>query len=227
MLSKPIPSTNYMPSSSSEISSPVIHPRRSGHTMRILAAWLLALFVWPSHSPGQVPAAGTTLVHFGRVDEGVYKGSKPKTDADYRFLQARHVKYIVNLQFLPFLDRSEQAQAKRYGIAFVPAPMNASPVSPSQKHVETILAILRDKRYHPVYFHCALGRDRTNLIAALYEMYFLGMSQQRALRYMDESGYKDGWVRSGLKRYLREHPTPSPAFRRRLQEEKVRDREQQ
>jgi protein-tyrosine phosphatase len=192
--------------------------------MKILATSLLALFAWVSDSSGQVPAAGTTLVHFGQVDEGVYKGSKPRTDADYRFLQSRHVKYIVDLQFLPFLDRSEHQQAKRYGMVFIPARMNASPVSPSQEHVETTLAILRDKRYHPVYFHCALGRDRTNLIAALYKMYFLGMSQQHALRYMDESGYKDGWVRSGLKRYLKEHPTPSPAFRRRLEEERASDR---
>jgi len=193
-------------------------------TMKILAASLLLLFVSTSNSPGQVPPAGATLVHFGQVDEGVYKGSKPTTDADYQFLQSRHVKYIVNLQFLPFLDRSEQQKAKRYGMVFIPARINASPVSPSQNHIETTLAILRDKRHHPVYFHCALGRDRTNLIAALYKMYFLGMSQQHALRYMDESGYKDGWVRSGLKRYLKEHPTPSPAFRRRLEEEKARDR---
>jgi hypothetical protein len=193
-------------------------------TMKILTTSLLALFAWANDSPGQVPAAGTTLVHFGQVDEGVYKGSKPRTDADYRFLQSRHVKYIVDLQFLTFLDRSEHQQAKRYGMVFIPARMNASPVSPSQKHVETTLAILRDKRYHPVYFHCALGRDRTNLIAALYKMYFLGMSQRHALRYMDESGYKDGWVRSGLKRYLKEHPTPSPAFHRRLEEERASDR---
>ncbi len=192
--------------------------------MKILAVSLLPLFVWASHTRGQVPAAGSTLVHFGLVDEGVYKGSKPRTDADYRFLQSRHVKYIVDLQFLPFLDLSERRQAKRYGMVFVPARMNASPVSPSQKHVEAILAILRDKRYHPVYFHCALGRDRTNVVAALYKMYFLGMSQQNALRYMDESGYKDGWVRSGLKRYLKDHPTPSPAWRRRLDEEKASDR---
>ena len=194
--------------------------------MKILAATLLPLFVWASHSPGQVPAeidrpdsprdqtlAGTTLVHFGRVDDGVYKGSRPRTDADYRFLQSRHVKYIVDLQFLPFLHLSEQKKAKRYGIVLIPARMNASPVSPSLKHVETILAILKDKRYHPVYFHCALGRDRTSLIAALYKIYFLGMSQQNAWRYMNESGYKDSWIRGGLKRYLKKHPTPSPALR--------------
>jgi len=192
--------------------------------VKALVASVWSLFVWTSQSSGQVPVAGTTLIRFGQVDEGVYKGSKPRTDADYRFLQSRHVKYIVDLQFLPFLDLGENEQAKRYGMAYIRGHMNASPVSPSQKHVETILAILGDKRRHPVYFHCALGRDRTNLIAALYKMYFLGMSPQSAMRYMNESGYKDGWVRSGLKRYLREHPRPSAVWRRRLEEEKASDR---
>src|ERR1022692_2526141 len=159
--------------------------------MKILASVLLPLLVWPSYSPGQVSAvfdrpdasraqtaADTTLVHFGQVDDGVYKGSRPKTNADFEFLQSRHVKYIVDLQFLPFLHWSEQKKAKRYDIEFIPARMNASPVSPSQQHVEAIMAILRDKRYQPVYFHCALGRDRTSVIAALYKMYFLVQNQR-------------------------------------------------
>ena len=86
--------------------------------------------------------------------------------------------------------------------------MNASPLSPSEKHVETILALLRDDRNRPIYFHCILGRDGTGLIAALYKMYFLGMSQQEATRYLHDSGYKNGWVRSGLTRYLKKHPAP-------------------
>ena len=193
--------------------------------MKTLTATLLPLLLWATQSPIQIAAetgppdspreqaaAGTTLVHFGRVDDGVYKGSKPRTEADYRFLQSLQVKCIVDLQFLPFLHLSEQKKANRYGIEFIPARINASPVSPSEEHVETILTVLRDNRYHPVYFHCALGRDRTSLIAALYKMYFLGMSEQNGWRYMIESGYKDGWIRSGLKRYLERHPTPPPAL---------------
>src|ERR1700676_5777251 len=94
---------------------------------KILATVLLLLFVRPGHLPGQVPAEahisdssrvqtaiGTTLVHFGQVDDGVYKGSKPATNADYEFLQSRHIKYIVDLQVFPFLHWSERKKAKRY-----------------------------------------------------------------------------------------------------------------
>jgi hypothetical protein len=195
---------------------------RSGTVMTKLPVAML-LFLGAAHAPCQVPAvierldlahdpaaAGSTLKFFGVVDDGVYKGSRPKSDADFRFLQSLHVKYIVDLQVIPFMTRFEQRRAKAYGITLIPGTMNASPVSPSEKHVDKILAILRDERYHPVYFHCKLGRDRTGVIAALYKMYFLGMSQPDAMRYLHDSGYgfKYGWLRSGLTRYLKKHPTP-------------------
>jgi protein tyrosine/serine phosphatase len=153
-------------------------------------------------------ASGTALKHFARVDEGVYKGSKPRSDVDFRYLQSLHVKYIVDLRVIPWLYESEKRKAKRYGIELLPVQMNASPFSPSEKHVAKILTILRDSNRHPVYFHCALGRDRTALVAALYKMYFLGLSPEAAQVYLHEAGYKDGWVRSGLIRYLEKHPNP-------------------
>jgi protein tyrosine/serine phosphatase len=163
----------------------------------------------PSELSSQLKASGSSLKHFGSIDEGVYKGSRPKSDADYRFLQSLHVKYIVDLQVFPFLTRFERRKAKRYGITLIPGIMNASPVSPSEKHVDQILAILHDERYHPVYFHCKFGRDRTSIIAALYQMYFRGMTPEEAEQYLHDTGYafKFGWLRSGLTRYLKKHPT--------------------
>ncbi len=152
--------------------------------------------------------AGTTLVHFGRVDEGVYKGSKPRTDADYEALAAQHVKYILDLELLPSFGHSEAKKAKRYGMVLIHRRINASPISPSERHIERILDVLKDSQYHPVYFHCAFGRDRTSLVAALYKVYFLRMSPEDGLQYMDDSGYKHSWVRSGLTRYLKKHPHP-------------------
>lgn len=168
-------------------------------------------------TPGAVSgpaAAGARLKHFSMLDEGVYKGSRPKGDADYRYLQSLHVKYIVDLQVIPLLTVLEKRKAKKYGITLIPGIMNASPISPSEKHIDKILAILHDERYHPVYFHCKFGRDRTNVIAALYRMYFLGMPPEDAKQYLRDAGYgfKFGWLRSGLTRYVRKHPTPPPAL---------------
>lgn len=191
--------------------------------MRLLIVWLMLLGAQPapaqaratSDLAGKAAAAGASLKHFGSIDDGVYKGSRPKSDADYRFLQSIHVKYIVDLQVVPLLTRFEKQKAKKYGITVIPGTMNASPISPSEEHITQILTILRDRRYSPVYFHCKFGRDRTAVIAALYQMYFKGMSQEEAVQYLHDSGYafRFGWLRSGLTRYLKEHPTPPAALR--------------
>jgi protein tyrosine/serine phosphatase len=158
-------------------------------------------------------APRTTLIRFAAVDAGVYRGSKPKTDADFRLLRSKGIKTIVNLQFLPMLDGREKKAAKKHGIEYIAATISGSPVEPSEKHVAEILTLLRDHRRHPIYFHCLLGRDRTSLIAALYKMYFLGMSQKDAWRYMRNTGFKDSWNLRGLKSYYFNHPRPPAALR--------------
>ncbi len=154
------------------------------------------------------PAPGTSIVRFAEVDKGVYRGSTPKNKADFRFLQSKHIKYIIDLEFWPLLSLPEKGKAKKYGMVFIPALINGSPVAPSESHVDRILATLRDKRHHPVYFHCVLGRDRTGLIAALYKMYFLGVPREAAWREMKDFGFNDSWTLHGLKSYLENHPTP-------------------
>src|ERR1700724_3225072 len=83
----------------------------------------------------QHPATGTTISHFAQLDDGVYKGSAPKNDADYRFLQSQNIKYILDLQLFPFLHIREKEKAAKYGIVFLSARINASPLAPSEKHV--------------------------------------------------------------------------------------------
>ena len=151
------------------------------------------------------PAPGTTLTRFDKIDDGVYKGSEPKNDADYRFLQSKHIRYIVAMKFLPLLDRLEVHRARKYGILVIPITMNASTFPPSEKHIRQILCLLSDKRLRPVYFHCTVGRDRTALIATLYEIYFLRMPPERARDEMKRFGFKERWTLTGLSNYLEKH----------------------
>jgi Tyrosine phosphatase family len=171
-----------------------------------------ALEVCPGDPRPQHPAPGTSIVHFTQVDVAVYRGSTPKTDADFRFLQAKHIRYIVGAKFLPFLTGREVRKARTYGMVFLSVPMNASPVAPSEKHVNHVLLTLRDKRYQPIYFHCDIGRDRSSLIGALYKMYFLGVSQEAAWKEMNCDGFKNSWTLHGLKAYLEKHSEPSPTL---------------
>ena len=151
------------------------------------------------------PAAGTRLIRFQEIDEGVYKGSKPKTDADYEFLESKGVKYIVQLRLFPWLNFAEKRKARKHGMTLLTGTISASPVEPSKKHVDAVLCFLRDKRYHPIYIHCDLGRDRAMLITGLYEMYYKGKSKQDAYKEMKYYGFKDGWGLAGLKNYFEHH----------------------
>lgn len=156
----------------------------------------------PAH---EHPAPGTKLTRFEKIDDGVYKGSEPKNDADYRFLQSKHIKYIVAMKFLPLLDHLEVHRGRKYGILVIPITMNASTFPPSEKHIRQILCLLSDKRLRPVYFHCTIGRDRTALIATLYEVYFLGMPPESARDEMKRFGFKERWTLTGLSNYLEKH----------------------
>jgi hypothetical protein len=151
------------------------------------------------------PAPGTSIIRFAEIDQGVYKGSKPKTDADYRFLKSKNVETIVDIKFFPLLYRFEKRKAEEYGIAVIPVTINASPIPPSERHVRQLLCLLADKRLRPIYFHCSVGRDRTSLIAALYEVYFRDLAPENAWQEMKHFGFKDDWTLHGLRSYLQKH----------------------
>lgn len=176
--------------------------------MKTLILLLISMSAWA----GEHPALGTTLVHFSKVDDGIYKGSRPKNDADFRYLESLHIRYIMDLNFFPLFSIHERRKVRKYGMTFLRVPMNASPIPPSEKHVNEALEILRDSSRHPIYFHCELGRDRTSLVAALYRMYFEGMPQDEAWQQMKADGYKDWFGIRGLKSYFDKHPAPSAAL---------------
>jgi hypothetical protein len=190
--------------------------------MKILAVLLLALVANGCRSTAHPPAAkpdatdirqihpapGTSIVRFGEIDDGIFRGSKPQNDADFAFLQSKGVKYILKLRLFPFLSASEGRKAKAHGMTLITATINASPVQPSKKHIDLILCLLRDKRLHPIYFHCDLGRDRTSLIAALYAVYFRGVSTDEAWQKAERFGFKDDWTLRGLKQYFQVHTQP-------------------
>jgi len=167
------------------------------------------LFNLPRHQrpqyPRYSPGPGTSIVRFEELDEGVYKGSKPKSDADYQFLRSKGIKHILNLRFFPFLSASERRKAKANGMILITGTIIASPAQPTKRHIDLILCMLRDKCLRPIYFHCDLGRDRASLIAALYKVYFRGMPQEEAWREAEQAGFKGGWTLRGLKEYYADH----------------------
>ena len=151
------------------------------------------------------PYAGTDLVRFQQIDDGVYKGSRPKTDADFEFLRSKGIRYIINLKFFPWLNNIEKRRANQHGIIMLTGQIGAWTFQPSEKNVNAVLCLMHDKRYQPIYVHCDLGRDRAMLIVGLYEMYYKGKSKEDAWHEMKYYGFKDDWTLAGLKNYFEAH----------------------
>lgn len=165
----------------------------------------------------QIPA-DVSIAHFAAIDKGVYVGSKPRTKRDFEFLQSLHIRYIVNARFLPLLSFAERRRAQQYGITFLSFPMNASPVPPSEAHINQILFAMRDSALEPVYLHCVLRRDRTSLLSGLYKIYFLGVPVSEAMREMKESGFRTSWFVRGLNAYFEKHAGLRPERTSRLEQ---------
>ena len=110
--------------------------------MKVLILVLAPLFVWGGHALAWTPAAdnspddsshrhpapGASIVRFAQVDDGVYRGSRPKNDADFKFLQSKHIKCILELKFHPsWIDRKNEKPIITPSF-FKTALMNASRV---------------------------------------------------------------------------------------------------
>lgn len=96
-------------------------------------------------------------------------------------------------------------------MTLITVPMNASPIPPFERHVNRILFTIRDPQFQPVYVHCVLGRDRTNLIAGLYKIYFLGVVRREAWQEMKQDGFPSWWFVHGLTVYFHKHADRPPS----------------
>jgi hypothetical protein len=56
--------------------------------------------------------------------------------------------------------------------------------APTDEQLITVFKVLLDDRKRPLVFHCRGGSDRTGVIAALYQIEFLGMSKVEAKKLM-------------------------------------------
>ena len=155
-------------------------------------------------------AADTTILHFSKVNDSLYRGGRPKP-ADLSYLQSLNVRTVINLQggdlnnpryreFMKWWEPGELADAiaaemnlsESLGLLFFSKPLDAiDPVSDEDDaRIDEILAIMGNPAAQPVFVHCEHGVDRTGLIIALYEVKYLGMSPHDAY---------DGWRASGHK----------------------------
>jgi len=102
--------------------------------------------------------------NFGQMDERFYRGSRPEAK-DYQALAALGIKTIIDLT-----DNSreyEQPAVEAAGLRYVNIPI-VDKKNPSAAQIDEFLKIVNNPATGKFYVHCAGGRHRTGVMAALY-----------------------------------------------------------
>ncbi|HEV2829667.1 MAG TPA: tyrosine-protein phosphatase [Pyrinomonadaceae bacterium] len=104
------------------------------------------------------------ISNFGQMDENFYRGARPKSD-DFKNLAALGIKTVIDLT-----DNSrerEQPAVEAAGMRYVNIPI-VDKAYPSAEQVSAFLKVTNDPATGKFYVHCAGGRHRTGIMAAVY-----------------------------------------------------------
>lgn len=107
------------------------------------------------------------ISNFGQLDEQFYRGARPKP-ADLQSLAALGIKTVIDLT-----DNSmerEKPAVEAAGMRYVNIPIEDK-TNPSAEQIGEFLKIAGDPETGKFYVHCAGGRHRTGLIAAVYRFH--------------------------------------------------------
>ena len=104
------------------------------------------------------------ISNFGQLDQNFYRGARPKAE-DLRSLAALGVHTIIDLT-----DNSrdkEQPAVEAAGMRYINIPI-VDKKNPSAAQINDFLRITNDPATGKFYVHCAGGRHRTGVMAAIY-----------------------------------------------------------
>jgi protein tyrosine/serine phosphatase len=174
-------------------------------TLVLLAALAASAPYWRSleHSPhGQ-----SGLKNYGAIwPRKLTRSGLPQSDQGWIWLRQQGVRSIVTFR------KENDIDYRNFGFEHVmQLPLSRS-VMPTEKQAIEYLKFIQDPANQPVHIHCAAGRSRTGMMAALVRYSIDGWTIDRAL---DEARqYRDGKKLSArrtawLRAWAKAHPPAS------------------
>lgn len=104
------------------------------------------------------------ISNFGQMDERFYRGARPKPE-DLKNLAALGIHTIIDLT--DNSKQKEQPAVEAAGMRYVNIPI-VDKKNPSTAQIEEFLKVVNDPATGKFYVHCAGGRHRTGVMAAVY-----------------------------------------------------------
>src|SRR5215510_7811018 len=166
------------------------------------AALIFATTLTPGAVPDRKQPAGdrgaVDIENFGKVNEHFYRGAQPE-GRNYELLAAFGIKTIVDLRDDAKADA--QSATERAGMRYINLPMKEKSY-PQADTAERFLAIVNDQANWPVFVHCAGGRHRTGVMAAIYRMSVDGWGVDQAYHEMKRYDFSTSWGHGCYKEYV-------------------------
>lgn len=128
------------------------------------------------------------LPHFHTVREGtLYRSGQPR-GVGLEWLRVRGIRTLINLRD-PDKDgvAEEKAFAEENGLRFYQFPIGSSHEA-TQDAVKRFLAIVDDKSPRPILVHCSRGKDRSNVLSAIFRIEYDRWSNELALEELYRLG---------------------------------------
>ena len=104
------------------------------------------------------------ISNFGQMDENFYRGARPKSE-EFQSLAALGIKTVIDLTDNS-LEREKPA-VEAAGMRYVNIAIEDKK-DPSAEQINQFLKVVNDPATGKFYLHCAGGRHRTGVMAALY-----------------------------------------------------------
>ncbi len=133
-----------------------------------------------------------------QVAPGIYRGPRLRP-AEYRELQARGVRTVINLEDDEPSVEADRAECKSRGIIFINKPMSEWLPASAQRLSDAAMTIQAASGAHPaVYVHCRRGIDRTGQVIAAWRIRYGGWTFDQAYQEQISFGHPElynllGW----------------------------------
>lgn len=163
--------------------------RLSAICLVFLALAATAMAESPEFESNALSFFPSPITNFGMVSPGIYRGALPVRN-HVQFLKERGIKTILTLDGNKRQIAAEKAIGAALRIPVVSIPMSFF-WRPRSHQVNAALALIRDRRNHPIYVHCHGGKDRTGLIIGLHRVENEGWSPEAAFNEMLRYGFHE------------------------------------
>ncbi len=125
--------------------------------------------------------------NFAKLDGVLWRGAQPTAEG-FKALEQAGVKAVVSFRS----DHDDLHLMKGTRLRYLRIPSRAWRAR--ETAIAQFLKVLQDPSNHPVYIHCAQGRDRTGYNAAAYRMVVQGWKAEEALKEMHAFRFNTIWV---------------------------------